>query len=216
VEEKAVIFDLDGTLIDSLEDIAICANKVLKEFNLPTHGLKEYKNFVGKGILSLIKDCSTGDTSKINQIFQRFKMVYSQALCNNTKPYAGVYKMMEKLHKANYKIGIDSNKPHEFTLKCVKHFFQEFNLKEVYGQKENTPKKPHPQVAQNIAKAFNISCENIFFVGDSDVDMQTAKNAGMIPVGVSWGFRGTKELIENGACHILQSPKDILNLLKKF
>lgn len=215
-KEKAVIFDLDGTLIDSLNDIAICANQVLKQFDLPVHEIEEYKNFVGGGAEILIRNCTPSNTSeeKISKILKSFKEIYEINLHSNTKPYDGIFELMKNLHTQNIQIGVLSNKPHEFTVKYVEKFFSEYNIKESHGQKKDVPKKPNPSAAIDIAKNFNIKCQDIFFIGDSDVDIKTAKNAGMIAVGVSWGFRGTKELIENGADYIVKTPQDILKLLE--
>lgn len=217
MNKKAIIFDLDGTLIDSLKDIAISANLVLKEFNLPIHNLVEYKNFVGGGASVLVNNCVPKNSSEElkAKVLNRFKEIYDQEHHLNTKPYDGIYEVLEQLTKENIKIGILSNKPHYFTCKYVEEFFSDYNFLEVHGQKENIPKKPDPRVALEIAEAFNIQPKDIFFVGDSDVDIKTAINSKMIPVGVKWGFRGPKELIDNGAKYIVNTPKEILELFKK-
>jgi len=217
MKKYAFIFDLDGTLIDSLTDIALCANKVLEEFNLPIHTIEEYKCFVGGGAKVLIENCTPKNSSKelIEEVLTRFKIVYDQNLHGNTQPYNGVYELLETLKTQNYKIGILSNKPHKFTLKYVEEFFSSYDISEPHGQKEDVPKKPNPAGAINIANSFNIPCKNVFFVGDTDVDMQTAKNAGMIAVGVRWGFRGVEELQENGADFIIDTPTDLLKLLNQ-
>ncbi len=214
IKEKAIIFDLDGTLIDSIIDIGLCANIVLKEFGLPTHEIDAYRNFVGGGALFLIENCMPKDSSNemIKRVLERFKIVYDDEKHDNTKPYEGIYELLTMLKEKNIKIGVLSNKPHYFTCKYVEEFFKEFSLNEIHGQKEELPRKPHPIGAINIANSFDIPCENIFFVGDSDVDMKTAKNANMIAVGVEWGFRGPEELIENGAKHIVKTPQDIIKL----
>lgn len=216
MKEKALIFDLDGTLIDSLLDIALCANEVLKEFNLPTHKIEDYKLFVGSGSQILIENCTPKNTSNdlICKILKRFKIVYDGKLQGNTKPYDGINKVLQTLKTKKYKVGVLSNKPHEFTIKYVEEFFSDYNIIEAHGQKDSIPAKPHPIGAISIAKKFNLPCKDIFFIGDSDVDMKTAKSAGMIAVGVSWGFRGVKELKENGADFIVETPLDILDLLK--
>ena len=213
-KEKAIIFDLDGTLIDSIIDIGLCANIVLKEFNLPTHEIDAYRNFVGGGALFLIERCVPKNSSNemIQKVLERFKVVYDDEKHDNTKPYKGIYNLIKDLKTKGIKVGVLSNKPHYFTCKYVEEFFGEFNLEEIHGQKEEVPRKPNPIAAINIANSFNISCEDIFFVGDSDVDMKTAKNANMIAVGVEWGFRGPKELIDNGAKFIVKTPQDILDL----
>lgn len=216
MKEKAIIFDLDGTLINSLTDIALCANKVLEKFNMPTHEIEDYKNFVGGGALFLMENCSAKNSTKdeVYELFESFKAIYDTAIYENTKPYDGIYELLDKLLEKNYKIGVLSNKPHEFTLKYVDKFFAKYKFQEVHGQKENIPKKPDPIAAINIAKAFDVDCENIIFVGDTGVDMKTAKSAKMKAIGVAWGFRGTKELLKNGADHIVQTPQDILQLLE--
>jgi len=217
LKNHGFIFDLDGTLIDSLSDIALCANSVLKEFNLPTHKIDDYKHFVGSGAEVLIKNaiCKKNSSEELNkQVLKRFKEVYDSQLHHNTKPYDGIYELLDLLSKNSIKTAILSNKPHEFTLKYVDQFFSNyFNILQIHGAKDNVPKKPHPKVALNIASALNLKCENIYFVGDSDVDMKTAKNANMKAVGVAWGFRGPQELIENGADYIVQTPMDIFKLL---
>lgn len=217
MNKKAIIFDLDGTLIDSLKDIAISANLVLEEFNLPIHDIFEYKNFVGGGASVLVDNCVPKNSNEDlkEKVLNRFKEIYDQEHHLNTKPYDGINEVLEQLTKQNIKIGILSNKPHYFTCKYVEEFFSNYNFLEVHGQKENIPKKPHPKVPLEIADSFNIEPENIFFVGDSDVDIKTAINSKMIPVGVKWGFRGPRELIDNGAKYIVDTPKDILKLFEK-
>jgi len=217
LKNNGFIFDLDGTLIDSLTDIALCSNIVLKEFNLPTHEIATYKYFVGGGAEVLVNNAVPKDsTEELNRkVLERFKEVYDQELHDNTKPYDGIYDLLDLLHENEIKVAVLSNKPHEFTIKYVDEFFPKYsNILEVHGSKEHVPKKPHPSAAIEIANALNLACENIYFVGDSDVDMQTAKNSNMKAVGVSWGFRGPKELIENGADHIVETPVDIFRLLK--
>lgn len=216
MKKNGLIFDLDGTLIDSLTDIALCANIVLREFNLPTHEIQQYKYFVGGGAEVLVNNAIASNASKqLNQeVLKRFKEVYDSELHLNTKPYDGIYELLDILNENKIKVAILSNKPHEFTIKYVKEFFAKYNnILEVHGSKETIPKKPNPKAALQIASSLNLKCEDIYFVGDSDVDMQTAKNANMKAVGVSWGFRGPKELIENGADHIVTTPIDIFNLI---
>ncbi|WP_321313089.1 HAD family hydrolase [Halarcobacter sp.] len=216
MSKKAVIFDMDGTLLDSLKDIAVCANIVLEEFKLPTHELADYKNFVGGGVQVLLENCTPNDISEVTlkEVIVRFKEVYDSSVQNETKPYEGINELLRLLQERNIKMGILSNKPHDLTVKYYKKFFEVYNIDEVHGQKENIPKKPHPIAAINISEKIGLECKNILFVGDSDVDIQTAKNAGMISVGVSWGFRGVDELIENGADFIVKTPLEILELLE--
>ena len=214
--KKTIIFDLDGTLIDSLEDIAVCMNKVLEEMNIPTHKVEDYKYFVGGGISVLVENAlAEHDDSIKEEVTNRFKVIYDQKIHSKTLPYDGIYELLDELEKLDYNLGILSNKPHEFTIQYAQNLFSKYNFKEIHGQKSDIPKKPDPIAAINIAKSFDVPCEEVYFVGDTLVDMQTAKNAGMIAVGVKWGFREVNELLQNGADFIVKTPIDILNLLEE-
>jgi len=216
--KKTIIFDLDGTLIDSLEDIAVCMNQVLKELNLPIHEMNDYKYFVGGGISILVDNALNALNKEITdelkeKVTQRFKEIYDQKLHLKTKAYDGIYELLDELVTLDCNIGILSNKPHEFTVQYANSLFSKYNIKEVHGQKSDVPKKPDPIAAISIANSFNIPCEEIYFVGDTMVDMQTAVNANMIGIGVLWGFRDEKELMENGADFIVKHPLDILDII---
>lgn len=217
MNNKAIIFDLDGTLIDSLEDIAICMNQVLEELNLPSHKIEDYKYFVGGGISILVDNALHQDTNEETKILvtEKFKIIYDQKLHAKTKPYEGIYELLDELVNLDFKIGILSNKPHEFTLAYTNNLFSKYNLQEVHGQKIEIAKKPDPLAAINIAKAFNTPCEEVYFVGDTMVDMQTAVNAKMIGIGVLWGFRDEEELSSNGANFLVKHPLDILEIINK-
>jgi phosphoglycolate phosphatase len=218
-KKKTIIFDLDGTLIDSLEDIALCMNTVLKELDLPTYEINAYKYFVGGGVSVLVdnvlKDLNVDLENEIkDNLTEKFKEIYDLKLHDKTKPYEGIYDLLDELVKLNCQIGILSNKPHESTLAHVNSLFSKYNLKEVHGQKAHIEKKPNPTAAIQIANSFNTPCEEIYFIGDTMVDMQTAKNAGMISIGVLWGFRDEKELREHGANFIVKNPLDIIEIIK--
>lgn len=217
MKTKAVIFDLDGTLIDSLEDMALSMNDVLEEFNLPTHPLSAYNQFVGDGALYLTQRAVPKNTSLelINQILVRYKEVYDQAIHHSTKPYEGIYELLSQLQTLPLQLGILSNKPHEFTLKYAQALFSQYNFSQIHGQKEDVPKKPHPQGAFNIANAFNLNPEEIFYVGDTPTDMHTAHSANMKSIGVLWGFRTKEELIEAKAHFLAKHPMDILEIILK-
>ena len=217
MNNKAIIFDLDGTLIDSLEDIAVCMNQVLEELELPIHKIEDYRYFVGGGISILVDNALDKQTSKEikEKVTNRFKVVYDQKLHEKTKPYEGIYELLDELQKLDFKIGILSNKPHEFTIEYAKNLFSKYNMKEVHGQKAHIAKKPDPIAAIQIAQSFDVPCEEIYFVGDTMVDMQTAVNAKMIGIGVLWGFRDEDELMGNGATFVVKHPLDILNIVNK-
>ncbi len=215
-DKISLIFDLDGTLLNSIEDIAICMNEVLKSLNLKSYEIDEYKYFVGHGIDILVDNVLKDNTSLKDEVSKRFKDLYEDNLQTNTKPYDGIIELLDELVKMNCNLAVLSNKPHEMTRKYVKEIFGNYPFIEVHGQKDDIPKKPHPIAAINIAKALNSECEKIYFVGDTKVDMQTAKSANMKSIGVLWGFRNEKELKEHGADFIVSTPLEILEIIKKY
>ncbi|NCB12435.1 MAG: HAD family hydrolase [Erysipelotrichia bacterium] len=217
MNNKAIIFDLDGTLIDSLEDIAVCMNQVLEELNLPTYKIDDYKYFVGGGISILVDNALDKNTSNETKelVTEKFKIVYDQKLHAKTLPYDGIYELLDELKRLDFKIGILSNKPHEFTIAYANSLFSKYEMKEVHGQKSHIAKKPDPIAAIQIAQSFDVPCEEVYFVGDTMVDMQTAVNAKMIGIGVLWGFRDEEELMSNGATFVVKHPLDILEIVNK-
>lgn len=215
MKQKTVIFDLDGTLIDSIKDIALATNIVLEELGFDKHDLAAYENFVGDGALMLITNALPYNVNKniIDEALILFKKYYGDRIHENTKPYEGIYLMLDELTKCNTTLAVLSNKPHEFTVEFIEHFFSKYSFCEVHGQKEDVPKKPNPMGAINISNALNIPENQIFFVGDTATDMKTAKNAGMTSIGVSWGYRSVDELISSGADYIAKTPEHLTQIL---
>ena len=213
--KKTVIFDLDGTLLDSIEDIASSMNKVLESLQLPTHKIEDYKHFVGGGVDILVENALNNQSKEIkDEVIKRFKIEYDGKLHSKTLPYDGIYELLDELKKLDINLAVLSNKPHEFTVSYVNHFFKDYDFKEVHGQKEDVPKKPDPKAALDIVKFLNSSCENTYFIGDTKIDMQTAKSANMTAIGVLWGFRDEKELRDFGADFIVSNPLEILKIIK--
>ena len=213
--KKTVIFDLDGTLLDSIEDIASSMNKVLESLQLPTHKIEDYKHFVGGGVDILVENALNNQSKEIkDEVIKRFKIEYDGKLHSKTLPYDGIYELLDELKKLDINLAVLSNKPHEFTVSYVTHFFKNYNFKEIHGQKKDVPKKPDPKAALDIVKCLDSSCENTYFIGDTKIDMQTAKSANMTAIGVLWGFRDEKELRENGADFIVKEPLEIINIIK--
>lgn len=208
---KTLIFDLDGTLLDSLLDIALSMNELLEELGFRKFDVQKYKNFVGGGIEILAKNVLKELNSEYDfkLLSKQFKQKYEQSLHVNTKPYENIYELLKLVNKHN--LAVLSNKPHELTKAYVKKFFSEFNFTQVYGQRENFAKKPDPKVALSIAQKYKQS--EVFFIGDTKVDMQTAKNANFIAIGVLWGFRNEIELRENGADFIVSNPLEIAKIV---
>lgn len=213
--KKTVIFDLDGTLLDSIEDIASSMNKVLESLQLPTHKIEDYKHFVGGGVDILVENALSNQSKEIkDEVTKRFKIEYDGKLHSKTLPYDGIYELLDELKKLDINLAVLSNKPHEFTVSYVNHFFKNYNFKEIHGQKKDVPKKPDPKAALDIVKCLDSSCENTYFIGDTKIDMQTAKNANMTAIGVLWGFRDEKELRDFGADFIVSNPLEILKIIK--
>lgn len=213
--KKTVIFDLDGTLLDSIEDIASSMNKVLESLQLPTHKIEDYKHFVGGGVDILVENALSNQSKEIkDEVTKRFKIEYDGKLHSKTLPYDGIYELLDELKKLDINLAVLSNKPHEFTVSYVNHFFKNYNFKEIHGQKKDVPKKPDPKAALDIVKCLDSSCENTYFIGDTKIDMQTAKSANMTAIGVLWGFRDEKELRDFGADFIVSNPLEILKILQ--
>lgn len=212
---KAVIFDLDGTLLNSLIDIMDSVNFVLEEYNLPTHSLDEYKMFIGNGIEVLAKKSLKDNFSKVNfdKFLQRVRTIYSQRQIEKTKPYDGIIDMLVKLNKQGIKIAVLSNKPNEFTQLVVSNFFNNIKFDIILGSRENIPIKPNPQAVNEIIDFLKIEKENVVFVGDTSTDILTAKNANIKSIGVSWGFRTVDELKKSGADYIIDKPNQLFSII---
>jgi phosphoglycolate phosphatase len=190
-------------------------NKVLESLQLPTHKIEDYKHFVGGGVDILVENALNNQSKEIkDEVIKRFKIEYDGKLHSKTLPYDGIYELLDELKKLDINLAVLSNKPHEFTVSYVNHFFKNYNFKEIHGQKKDVPKKPDPKAALDIVKCLDSSCENTYFIGDTKIDMQTAKNANMTAIGVLWGFRDEKELRDFGADFIVSNPLEILKIIK--
>jgi len=213
---SAVIFDLDGTLADSLQDIADAMNRTLTHFNYPVYNYEEYKYFVGKGLKSLVYQClpeGRKEEKYINETLSVMMMEYEKSCTNETALYKGISELLTALINKDYKLAILSNKADTLTQKIVNRLFNNWEFSVVLGANERFPRKPAPDAALFIADEMNIDTKEILYLGDTDIDMKTANAAGMYAVGVSWGFRTKEELAENGAKQIIDYPTDLLNLL---
>ncbi len=212
----AVIFDLDGTLVDSIEDLADSLNKVLKNNNLPTHHVDIYKKLVGSGIKKLVHDAMPQEhqnTPLQQKCTQAMFEVYQTNCMNKTKPYPGIIELLDVLDKKGIKYAVLSNKADEFSKKIVASLFPQRNFASVIGVTDEASKKPAPKNALKISQDLGYKAEEIVFVGDSGIDMQTANNAGMCAVGALWGFKSKEELNENKACYTIEYPTDLLKIL---
>ncbi|GHV52423.1 phosphoglycolate phosphatase [Deltaproteobacteria bacterium] len=210
----AIIFDLDGTLIDSLEDLADTVNHALGAHNLPKHPVEAYKYFVGDGMETLVRRAAPENTpdSLVQTLLARVKETYGQNWAKKTRPYDGIMELLRQLSAKGIALAVLSNKPHEFTGEIVEHFFPQ-RFFPAQGLPAGCKAKPDPTLALDIAKKLSLEPARIAFMGDSRTDMDTAGNAGMLPVGVLWGFRLEKELRDHGAKIIAAHPSDLIKEL---
>ncbi|GAB7087754.1 HAD family hydrolase [Marinifilum fragile] len=210
---KGVIFDLDGTLANSIEDIADSMNQVLEENNFPTHNYATYKTFVGRGIRSLVEKSlplENRDLKELDKNFDRMMKVYDENCIVKTCLYPGIADLLDALSEKGIKISVFSNKANELTQKVVKVLLANWKLEYVLGAGGDIPRKPDPKGAILISEKMGIEPSELMYIGDSGVDMATAQNSGMHAVGVLWGFREMEELLTNGAQTILENPMDLM------
>lgn len=215
---KAVIFDLDGTLINTIDDIANSMNRVLNSMNLPTHDVSEYYYFVGAGLKELCRRVlpeEMRDEKNVLHYKELFNKDYNDNWSKYTLPYEGILELLVFLQANHKKIALFSNKPEEFCKLMVKHYFSKINFSVVKGNVDHIPPKPDPAGGIEILKILKLNPEEILFVGDSDIDMQTAKNCGFMGIGAEWGFRNKEELDRAGAHLTFKSPKDLLTYLQE-
>lgn len=213
---RAVLFDLDGTLLDTLEDIANSVNRVLSRLGFPQHEVEAYKHFVADGreaLASRILPVSHRDAITVAKVVTRINNEYSQHWGDTTRPYEGIADLLQTLTERHIKMVVLSNKPDDFTKLTVSRLLPLWRFDAVIGAQPSVPNKPDPTAALEIAQRLNILPNEFLYVGDTDTDMKTAKAAGMYPIGVLWGFRGAEELLANGAKALIQHPTDLLTLL---
>jgi len=213
----AVIFDLDGTLLNTLDDIVFSMNAALTGLGAPTHPAEHYRRSVGQGLdrlAYLVLPENRRDETTVRQCVVAMRKVYAGRWAHETKPYAGISDMLLSLRQANVRCAVCSNKAHDFTVMIVTHFFGAAAFAMILGGGKFAS-KPDPEGALYIAKTMRIDPRAFMYVGDSDIDMQTAVNAGMYPVGVTWGFRSKEELLANGAKILVNKPQEIMAFLLK-
>ena len=212
---NSIIFDLDGTLLNTIEDLANACNYALTTLGYKTHEVEKYKTFVGNGRYKLVERMLPEDKRSIENIekaLELFDSYYEKHMIDMTKPYDGIMEMLDCLINRGINIAVVSNKPHEFTTEVVKNYFGN-RFEVVYGHKKNTKEKPDPWAVLEVIDEFKVNKDECLYVGDSEIDINTAKNAGVKSVGVEWGFRGKGELESAGANYIVNKPEQILEIL---
>jgi phosphoglycolate phosphatase len=212
---KAVVFDLDGTLLDTLQDLADACNRVLAHHDFPVHPVAAYRYFVGDGLQTLIERIVPAGQSPevIGKLLLDFMEDYQQNWNVQSCMYAGIDQMLDSLQAAGLTLSVLSNKPHEFTVLCVEQLLPAWQFSPVFGARSEVPKKPDPAGAVEIANILQLDPTEILYLGDTATDMKTAKGAGMFAVGVLWGFRTEEELKQSGADRVIASPINLLELL---
>ncbi len=213
---KAVLFDLDGTLLDTLDDIGESLNRALKKEGFPIQTREAYSKFVGEGATLLVTRAlpeEKRDEDTIRSCLKVFLEDYNEHWKINTKPYDGVPEMLDSLSARGLKMTVLSNKAHFFTERCVVEFLSDWNFDVVFGQRDGVPKKPDPAGALEVAERLGFTPGDFLYLGDTGIDMKTAVAAAMYPVGVLWGFRTLEELQSNGARTVIRHPLEVLSLL---
>lgn len=207
----AVIFDLDGTLADSLADIGGAMNEMLASHGLPTHGLDAYKSFVGEGVENLTRRALPEDRRlELARYLDEYRARYAQRIARETRPYPGIPELLDALVERKLALAVLSNKRDDFTVELVKQLFGRWPFRCVRGERAGTPRKPDPTSALQVAAELGCAPARIAFVGDTAIDMKTARAAGMRAVGVTWGFRPERELIGAGAQVVIARPEQLL------
>jgi phosphoglycolate phosphatase len=210
---EGVIFDLDGTLIHTIEDIAGAANKMFARHGLPEHGVDYYLKWIGSGAVKFIERAH-GEPVSEEQLLAyvaEFKEIYAENLHDKSRVYEGITELLDELVSKGIKISVLSNKPHKMTQKVIAFYLSSWPFYPIFGQREEVPRKPDPAGATEIAEAWGIAPERILFVGDSDIDIFTAQSAGMQARGVSWGYGRLVQNPVNGMGDLLENPADILD-----
>lgn len=215
--KKAVIFDLDGTLADTIASITYCGNLALSRFGLPSFGEEDYKHFVGDGAAMLIRRVllAAGDErlEHFDEVYETYLEIFAKDCMYQVKPYEGICALLEELKRLSVRIAVLSNKPDRDSLRVVEALFGKGYFDFVQGQRADIPRKPDPAGVYRIMEAFVLPAGDFLYVGDSGVDMKTGRAAGIFTVGVLWGFRDRKELVENGADAVISKPLELLSHL---
>lgn len=215
--KQLIIFDLDGTLLNTLADLAQSCNYALRQLGYPVHGVEAYKKFVGNGVHKLLERALPAQVrceAEVSRLRAVFGPHYDAHSMDFTAPYPGIKELLAELARRGMKFAVASNKYQRATVPLVAHYFTDIHFEAVLGQREGIPVKPNPQIILDILQVTKTPKEAVLYVGDSDVDMQTAANAGVAACAVTWGFRAREELEKFHPAHTAAQPPDILQMLE--
>ncbi len=213
---RLAVFDLDGTLLDSLADLAHSANQMLGEEGFPVHPVDAYRRFVGDGARVLVERILPAEARRdevIHRCLRRYGAIYAERWDERSRPYEGIPGLLQALERRGIALAVLSNKPEAATVRCVERFFRGCTWARVIGQREGLPKKPAPDGLFEILRDVGVTPGETVYLGDTDTDMKTAVAAGVYPVGVLWGFRDRAELEAHGAQAILPRPEGLLPII---
>ena len=213
---EAVLFDLDGTLLDSIEDLTDSMNIVLNGFGFPGHDVEACKHFVGDGVETFALRAlpeNQRDEATVAQCAAEMRAEYRKRWSLKTRPYDGIPELLDDLTLRNLKLAVLSNKPEESTREMVAELLSKWRFYPVAGAQPSVPKKPDPTLAIEISQHLRVPADKFLYLGDTGTDMKTARGAGMFPVGALWGFRTAEELKDTGAKVLVAHPSEVLQFL---
>lgn len=213
-----IIFDLDGTLLNTIDDLAAATNHAMKALGFPPHGLWVYPNMVGNGVRKLIERAlpdDSRDEQTVNRAFEAFRAYYDEHCCDATKPYPGIVELLETLSARGVNLAVTSNKYEDAVRRIVNHYFPAANFRAILGNIDGMPRKPDPSIVFKALSMCPTPKAEVLYVGDSGVDMETARRACVESVGVTWGFRPISELQQAYADHIVSTPAQIVEMVFK-
>ena len=216
-ECKYMIFDLDGTLFDTIGDIMNSGNELLHTYGKAPYGLEDYKGFVGLGVERLVMALVSGrgiEATDLAKIIKQYLDIYRRRMLETTSLYPGIAELINDLKVRGITLGILSNKPDNDVLLLVEHFNLGSSFAVVMGKRPELPIKPDPASLLHVLKVLGAKLEEVVYVGDTKTDIETAKNAGVTSIGVTWGFRSRQELSDAGADFIVDEPGSILKIVK--